>query len=443
MFVNALGSFVASTRYESLPTRVVEATKLRILDVFAAALVGVRLGSHRSLMRVLGGAPQASVWGEVGKLSLRDAVIVNAFLAHAAYLDDGSRHTGGHPSSAVIPAACGFAETEHASGKALIAAVATGYEVFVRLGRAIYPAVVNRGFQSTAVLGAVSSAAACANLSRLDAIGAKNALALACSLGVGLKEALKSSSSQPLQVGHSCEGGVLAVLYAREGAEGADSIVERGFMPAFSGNDLPEGSADDLAGRFGIEETYIKIHGGCRGNHAPVDVVLELVREHAIAPDSIEAVVVQVDSVTYAGEIHDPRDGNQAQFSVAFAVAAALLKGNASIFQYTDANVADKRIRMLMGRIRVEVDTALDREYPDKRGAVARILLANGQGVEGRIANAKGEPECPLSRAEVEGKFDDLAGEVLGRARAQRIRDEVMRLERAEDAAAMMACLGG
>lgn len=441
MFVTDLGRFAATTRFESLPADVVEATKLRILDVLAAGLVGVRLGSHRSLMRVLGGAPQASVWGEGIKLSLRDAVIVNAFLAHAAYLDDGSRHTGGHPSSAVIPAACAWSQVERASGKALIASVAVGYEVFLRLGRAIYPATVNRGFQSTAVLGAVSSAAACANLADLDAGAAKNAIAIACALGTGLKEALKSSASQPLQVGRSCEGGVLAVLYAREGAEGADSIIEQGFMPAYSGNALPAGIAADLGTRFGIGETYIKVHGGCRGNHAPVDVALDVVRAHGIAVDAIESILLQVDSVTYAGEIHNPRDGNQAQFSVAFAVAVALLRGNASIFQYTDANVADAKVRALMARIRVEVNENLDRKYPDKRGAIARIALADGRCCEGRIVNAKGEPECPLTIEEVERKFDDLAGEVVGKAQALRIRDAVMSLERLEDAGGMVAAV--
>jgi len=386
---------------------------------------------------VLGGPPQASVWGEGCRIGLRDAVIVNSFLAHAAYLDDGSRFTGGHPSSAVIPAACAFAESSRASGAALIAAVAAGYEVFLRLGRAIYPSTVNRGFQSTAVLGAVSSAAACAGLAGLDAAAAKNALGIACSLGVGLKEALKSSASQPLQVGRSCEGGVLAVLYAREGAEGADSIIERGFMPAFSERTLPESAAEGLGTRFSIFETYLKMHGGCRGNHAPVDVVQDLVAVHAIAVGTIASIRLQIDSVTHAAEIHDPKDGNQAQFSVAFAVAVALLKGNASIFQYTDGNVNDPAVRALMAKIEIDVNPALDRDYPDRRGAIAEIGLVSGARYRGTIDNAKGEPECPLSQAEVERKFAELAGEVVGRRQAERIRGIVMTLERLDDAAAL------
>ena len=435
MLVNELGSFVARTRYDNLPADVVDAVKLRILDLFGAALASFHLDCHATLLRILGGAREATIWGEGKKLPLRDAAVVNSFLAHATYLDDGSRYTGGHPSSVVIPGALALAETRHAGGRDLISAVATGYEVFLRLGRAIYPATVNRGFQSTAVLGAVSSAAACANLERFDAVAAKNALAIAATLGVGLKEALKCSSSQPLQVGRSCESGIMAVLYARAGAAGADSIIENGFVRAFGDGAVPAHVTADLGARFRIFETYIKVHGGCRGNHAPVDVVQDLVKANAIMPDAIERISVQVDSVTYAAEIHDPKNGNEAQFSVAFSIAVALLEGNASIFQYTDEKVVDPGVRALMAKIRVEVNRALDVDYPDKRGAAAEIVLKNERAYRGSIENARGEPEYPLSAAEVEQKFLTLTADILGKAKARRVRDTVMRLEQLDDAA--------
>src|SRR5213075_2000196 len=112
---------------------------------------------------------EATLWGEERLASVREAALVNSFATHSTYLEDGSRFTGGHPSSVVIPAALAEAESRGQSGGELIAAVAAGYEVFLRLGRAIYPATVNRGFQSTAVLGAVSSAAAVARLRSLSA----------------------------------------------------------------------------------------------------------------------------------------------------------------------------------------------------------------------------------------------------------------------------------
>ncbi len=440
MLVNELGRFVSQTRCQGLPADVVDATKLRILDLLAAGLVGFRLGSHQLLLPILGGVGPATVWGLGVKFPLRDAILVNSFLAHSTYLDDGSRYTGGHPSSVVIPSAIALAETERATGRDVIASVATGYEVFLRLGRAIYPSTVVRGFQSTAVLGAVASAAASANMLHFAPECAKNAMAIASNLGVGLKEALKSSGSQPLQVARSCEGGVLAALFAGQGAEGADSIIENGFMKAFADDAVAAEVLAELGTRFRIFETYIKVHGGCRGNHAPVDVVQDLVKAHAIRPDDIEHIAIRVDSVTFAAEIHEPRNGNQAQFSVAFSVAVALLDGNASIFQYTDEKVADPRIRAMMARIRVEVDTGLDQGYPDKRGAAADIVVRDGRRYSGFIENARGEPEYPLTAAEIENKFLTLATDVLG-DHAERVRDMVMGLEKLADINLLTACL--
>ena len=443
MLVNEFGKFIAQTRYENLPADVIATVKLRVLDLLAAGLAGYHMGCHKQLLPILGGAGEASVWGVGKKLALRDAILVNSFMSHALYLDDGSRFTGGHPSPVVIPSAVALAETRRASGRDLIAAVAAGYEIFLRLGRAIYPSTVVRGFQSTAVLGAPASAAACASLLHYSPDMAKNALAIACNLGVGLKEALKSSGSQPLQVARGCESGLVAALFAGQGAQGADSILEAGFLKAFAENAATADILTGLGTDFRIFETYIKVHGGCRGNHAPVDVVQDVVRSNAIETESIASIMIRVDSVTYAAEIHAPATGNEAQFSVAFAVAAALVNGDASIFQYTDAKVADPRIRAMMAKIHVEVDKKLDEGYPDKRASAAEITLADGRRCSGYIPNAKGEPESPFSGAEIEAKFLTLTRDILPGG-GERVRDLVMRLETLEDmdvlTAALKAC---
>jgi 2-methylcitrate dehydratase PrpD len=442
MLVNELGCFVAQLDYDALPPEVVEAAKLRILDLLAASLAGFHLGSHELLLPLLDGAPEATVWGIGRKLPLRDAALINSFVSHSQYLEDGSRYTGGHPSSVVIPAALTLAETGHASGKALIAAVVAGYEIFLRLGRAIYPSTVVRGFQSTAVLGAPSSAAACAQLLRFDPQQAKNALAIACNLGGGLKEALKSSDSQPIQVARSCEGGMLAAQLAGRGAAGADAILEQGFLKAYADDAHVDQILQGLGREYRITETYLKIHAGCRGNHAPVDAVLEAMRAHAIDPSAIRSIRVAVDTVTYAAEIHQPASGAEAQFSIAFSIAAALVEGNASIFQFTDRKVADPRVQQTMQRITVEVDKKLDLGYPDQRGAWAEITLNDGTQRRGSVDNARGEPEFPFSRADIEAKFIGLGQRMLG-SKAAQVRDSVLALETLADASLLATQLGG
>lgn len=440
MLVNEFGKFVAATRYEDIPADVLEAVKVRLLDVLTSALVGFHFNNHRHVLPLLARADEATLWGDGRRLGLRDAALVNSFLAHSTYMEDGARFTGGHPSSAVIPAVVALAEREHASGRDLLAAIVAGYEVFLRIGRTIFPSTVVRGFQSTAVLAAVGSAAACANLLRMSPDMAKNALAIASTLGVGLKAALKCSESQPLQVGRSCEGGLLATLVAGQGAAGADVILEQGFMKAFADHAVEGDMLTGLGSRFSIGETYLKMHGGCRGTHAPVDAVHAAVSANGIKAPEIAAITIRVGSVTFAGDIEEPRDGNQAQFSAAFCAAVLLLEGNASVFQFADEKVADPRIRALMDRIKVEADPALDKVFPGKRGASAEIVLSNGRRFRADVDHARGEPENPLTARDIEDKFLTHTKGILG-ANAERVRDTVMALEETSDISALVALL--
>ena len=439
MLAASLGELVA--RIGNTPPRaeVAAAVRLRILDTLGAGLAGIHLGNHRPLLPLLeSSSRESTLWGTARRVSRREAALVNSFATHSTYLEDGSRFTGGHPSSVVIPAALAEAEARRCGGPSLVAAVAAGYEVFLRLGRALYPATVTRGFQSTAVLGAVSAAAAVASLRRLDPATCSHALAIAANLGVGMKEALKSSASQPIQVARSCEGGFVAATLAEGGLAGADSIFEKGFLPAFGG----EAEADAiLAGPERIAETYLKRHAGCRGNHAPLDAALALRERHAIDPARVKRVTVFVDTVTRAAAIEPPANGEQAQFSIGFSVAVALLDGNASIFQYRDERLADPAVRALMSRIAVDVDLALDAGYPDNRAARVEIEMDGGPVLRESVDNARGEPEWPLAAREIEEKFMTLAAPGLGEAAARRLMGAVAGLESVTDVSQVTALL--
>ncbi|MBO1114655.1 MmgE/PrpD family protein [Bordetella petrii] len=431
-----LGRFIAGAWAGRLPAEVEQAVALRMLDTLAASASGVRQGAHRGLLALLPGDGPISVWGTAARRGLRDAVIINSAVSHSTYFEDGCRYTGGHPSSALIPAAFVLAVERGASGAELAAAIAAGYEVFLRLGRAIYPSTVRRGFQSTAILAAPATAAAAAVLLRLPAERAAHAVAIACSHGAGLKEALKNAGSQPLQVGRSSEGGLLAALYAAQGADGAPGVIEQGFFKAYAEGARPDAVTRGLGQQWGIGQTYLKMHGGCRGNHAPVDAAAALAREYSLAPRDIASMEVCVDSVTLAAEVAEPANADQAKFSIAFSIAAKLLKGDAMPVRYTDAMLADPGMRALMSRIRVRADAALDEGYPDRRGAVIRVRTEDGRDLKYALDRALGEPEQPYTRADIERKFDLTAGALYG-ARAGRIKELAMALPSLPDVKAL------
>lgn len=433
MLAARLGEFCARLDFAAIPADVVDAVKLRVLDTIGAGLAGVELGNHVRLLALLESKGTAGVWGETLTLSAREAALVNAFAVHSTYLEDGSRFTGGHPSSVVIPAVIADAQVRHASGRDVIAAIVAGYEVFLRLGRAIYPACVNRGFQSTAVLGAVSSAAAIARLRGLAPDAAANAIAIGANLGSGHKEALKASGSQPIQVARSCEGGIVAATLAGAGEAGAPLILEKGFLPGFGAAVDAAGIVAGLGSDYRIAETYLKRHAGCRGNHAPLDATLELIAREKIRASDVARVRVAVDSVTRAAAIEPPANGEQAQFSIAFSVALAFVEGNGSIFHYTNAKLADEGVHAMMERIEVGVDQALDTNYPDERGSTVEVTMADGRVLRHTVPNARGEPEWPLTARDVEEKFAALAAPRLGE-RASEVRDAIRELDEMKDA---------
>lgn len=422
-----LGRFVAGVQAEHLPEEARQAVSLRMLDTLAAAASGVQQGAERGLLGLLPGDGPIAVWGTAARRGLRDAVIINSAVSHSAYFEDGCRYTGGHPSSALIPAAFALACERGSSGAELVAAIVAGYEVFLRLGRAIYPSTVQRGFQSTAILAAPATAAAASVLLRLPAERATHAIAIACSHGAGLKEALKNAGSQPLQVGRSSEGGLLSALYAAQGADGVPDVIERGFFKAYAGTASADIVTRGLGLQWGIGNTYLKMHGGCRGNHAPVDAAAGLMREHGLAPRDIASMDVRVDTVTLAAEVAEPANADQAKFSIAFSIAAKLLKGDAMPRRYTDAALADPEMRALMARIRVCADAALDEGYPDRRGAMIGARTVDGRELDYALDRALGEPEQPYAQADIERKFDLTAGALYGPS-AGRIKDMAMSL---------------
>ena len=150
---------------------------------------------------------------------------------------------------------------------------------------------------------------------------------------------------------------------------------------------------------------------------------------------------VFVDTVTRAAAIEPPANGEQAQFSIGFSVALAFMEGNGSIFQYTDAKLADAAVRSMMERIDVGVDPALDARYPDERGRARR-------GRARRRAHGAPRRRQRARRAGMAAHRARRRGEVHGARRprgwataAQRVRDLVRILDDVEHLGQLAALL--
>jgi 2-methylcitrate dehydratase PrpD len=109
-----------------------------------------------------------------------------------------------------------------------------------------------------------------------------------------------------------------------------------------------------------------------------------------------------------------PRTAAEARFSLPYVVATALLHGQVRLAAFAPNRLADPRTRELMTRITVGVDPALNAAFPRQRAARVSIRLRDGRSETLLQPTRKGDPDAPLSDAELEDKFLELAAPVIG-----------------------------
>lgn len=431
-----LGNFISGMKFETLPASVIKAAKVRLIDFIGVALLGNRMGVFKPFRDLLieGGQPgEYTIIGEGKQASCLDAAFVNSFMAHSTYYEDGARIAGGHPSSVVIPSALGAAEKVGAGGRDLIEAIVAGYEIFVRIGKAGI-SQIHRGFQPTATVGTMASAAAASKILRLGPKQIAHSLEIAAPLGAGLLISFKELNSQPLQVSKACQTGLLAALIASREIPGAEGAIEEGFFKAFCSEEVKLDTIYHSLGReYMLPTTYLKIHGGCRHNHPSIDAVSKLILEHGITPGRVASIQVRTYSVAISLQIINPRTPQEAMFNIPFSLALQLQLGNAQWESFNAENLRSPAIRSLMNKIQLEADPGMDTVFPEKRKAEVEITTIDGRRLIGATDFPKGEPENPLTIDEIEQKFRRLSAGKIGRGRSEEIWNLINRLEEIEN----------
>ncbi len=445
------GDFLHRWAYADLPEEAIRHTKLHMLDFLAVAFFGFRKGIHKPFLRISQistGSLSGSVVGEGAQIPWTQAAVANSSMCPAD-LTDGSRFAGLHPSSIVIPSALAAFEgapshKAQRDGRILILAVALGYEIMIRTGRAMNPSAVERGFHLTPLVGPLGSAAAAGKIMNLESPQFSNALGIAATLGSGLLHAFRAPEPfVQIQIARACESGIWAALLAREGIQGNRLILEDAFFSAYADTYHLNFIIQDLGKEFMIPRAYLKIHGGCRHIHAPIDAALFIVQQNGISWREIVQIKVQTYSVARKMEIEHPQTGDDAKFSIPFGIAAALIRGNVLPEQFEDRNLKDAEIQGLMKKVTLETSPALDRDYPTKRGTIVEIMTRDGKVCTHALDVARGEPEFPLRPEEVEEKFRRSAFGLIEPAAQEKVIRFIQTLEDQKGIAELFRWLGG
>ena len=445
-----------STSFEQLPADVVELAKRALLDYLGVAIGGASLPMAQiatAYFSELGGKPEASLLLDERRLPAINAALVNGVFGHTLDMDDGHRMAAGHPGVATLPAALAAAEVHGASGQQLLHAMVCGYEVFVRLGAFLNPAHLKRGYHTTATVAPFAAATAASVLMGLNAEQLTRALGLAGVQGSGLMEVFHDGAmAKPFQVARGSAAGLLAADLAARGALGPRTVLEgtQGFLAAMCGNrdaaPLVDGlGPDDAAPDWRIRGVYFKLYAACRHTHAAVDAARSLRDDYNLTPDDVQSVVVRTYSVAdqLCGSTALPSGPSEAKFSLPYTVALGLTVGHAGQSCFTPELVADETLRSLASRVRVEIDPTIEREFPHKRTAALDLTTVDGRLLQAEVPIARGEPELPLSQADVEAKFLDNARPALSEEQPAAVIAEVGALDTRSSCSRLFDLLAG
>jgi len=409
-----LADFIVNTEYEQFPKDVIDAAKESFIDFLAVSIAGCGEGQLSKLLIDLllkmGGKEECSILGVKKKVPSVNAALANGVSGHSMDLDDGHRKALGHPGVSVIPAALAVGELTGCNGKNLLTSIIIGYEIFVRVGKAVNPSLFSRGFHTTGVCGSLAAASAAAKVLSLDKEKVVSTLGIAGTQSSGLLVLTHSGQMmKPLNAGKAAQNGVVSALLSQAGAIGSSKILEGkdGFVQAFSDNCDYSLILDHLGENFEIKNCYKKFYPACRHSHAAIDAALYLKNKFNIMTKDIREInVTAYPAALKLTEKKDmPIDEAGTRFNLAFVVSLALAKGRVGIKDFSIENIKNIEIKNLFRKVRIKSDASLESKEKNIRGSKVEVVLLDGKKYEKIVQLPRGELENPASLEDFYSKY--------------------------------------
>src|SRR5205823_13672329 len=152
--------------------------------------------------------------------------------------------------------------------------------------------------------------------------------------------------------------GITAALLARDGFTGAPAVTieDDGVRLLWS----------DLGTRWRIREQYFKAYPICRWAQPAIEAALGLQRFHGFGADEIAHISIATfrEAVALGSERALPRTTDDAQYSLPYPVATALVFGRLGVDEIDQTALADTRVRRLLAALTLTDDREFSRALP-------------------------------------------------------------------------------
>jgi 2-methylcitrate dehydratase PrpD len=398
---------------QTLPAAVTGMCHAVLMDVAGLCVAARNTDYVRSALSASEEPGACTLIGHTGAHSVATAALCNGTAAHGEDYDDTFEGGPVHAGAVIIPALLATAEQHALAGRDFARGLAVGCEVMCRLCVVAPRRVHQAGFHPTAVFGALGAAAGVASALSLSTTQWFNALGIAGSMASGIIEYLAEGAwTKRMHPGWAAQAGYRAARMARAGFTGPRTLFEgeHGFFHAFANSDscdLGE-MLDGIGERWLSADIAFKPYACGTMAHPYIDCARKLVAE-GMRPEA----VVAIDCKTAEGIVHrlweplaakqHPPNGYAAKFSIPYAIAVGMLRGDAGLVEYQEAVVRDPAVRSLASKVRYVVDP--DNPYPRQFTGHIRVTLKDGGVREASQDHFRGGREEPLSAGALEAKF--------------------------------------
>ncbi len=417
-FVKDVSSFAASFSLDWAPREVAEVAVDRVVDSVGCAVGGWDSILDRAARSFAVDSPPD---GRSGRLLCEDRYVsadAAAFINTVAvrYLDFNDAYPGGHPSDMIggLLAVAGGADV---SGERFVSAVVVAYEVYTRVSTSVH--LLTRAMDQGVGIG-FGTVAGVGHMLGLGADAIANALGMMAVSGVPLRASRggELTNWKGAATAVQVKNAVFFCQMAAEGITGPPAPIHgRHGLAELLGVDVEIPLMPTPGGEFRITGTRLKYWPvaynmqpaiwAAKGLHGKVD----------------PAEVVEVRLFTDKFAHHEsgsepekwaPRTRETADHSLPYVVAWTLLRGELDSTSFDESKIGDAELNALMQKITVQVDPAIESDWPTLIQARLEVVDSSGREYVEHVVNPPGHDKNPLSRTDIAAKVTRLARPKLG-----------------------------
>ena len=432
-----LASFVVRASYDDLSEETRSQIKIRVLDSVGCA-IGALEGEPIKFLREqivdFGGEGHCTLIGG-GRTSPDRAALYNCGLVR--YLDFNdfylAKGESCHPSDNLGPvlAACEYAGT---SGADLMTALAVAYQVQCRISD-VAP-VRAKGFDHT-TQGAYAVGAGVSKALGLDAARTANAVALSGTPFNALRVTRTGALSHWKGLAYPSTAFTCthAAFLAMRGITGPPEVFEgnKGFMDSIAGKFHLDWSQEGLDR---VVLTEVKKYNAEGHSQQSIEGVLKLQAEYGFSGDEVQAIDIETFDVAFniigGGEEGDKtrvENKEQADHSLPYMIAVAVLDGQVMPEQYTDERIHRQDVQELLRKVVARPNDLYSDRFPNEMPTLLRVTLRDGRVVVAEVTDYEGFHSNPMRWESVVDKFDGLSEPYADATLRREIVDAVSSLE--------------